>query len=125
MMEVPLSEPHVSTVRLERKTSRSRSAVENGAPECLISLLGHDHLVLILERLSIRSVLSFGLTCKQGMELACSDAVWASLCRREWGSQAAEVEPIVNRVKGGWKEVSLFRFGPTRLPRASPMDVLY
>lgn len=103
MMEVP-PHPESTTVQLDRKR---KPAVENGNPGSVINLLGHDHLVLILERLSIRSVLSFGLACKQGLELACSDALWASLCKREWGPQASEVEPIVHRVKGGWKEVIL------------------
>jgi hypothetical protein len=108
-MELPAAEIKSKPVPgcLERKTSRSKSSLENGAAGCLIHALGHDHLVLILERLSIRSVLSFALTCKQGRELACCDAVWGSLCRREWGPQTMEMEPIVERVQGGWKEVSL------------------
>ncbi|KAL5823596.1 hypothetical protein ACOSQ4_021496 [Xanthoceras sorbifolium] len=59
----------------------------SGSP---ISNLAQDHLSTVLLCLPIDSVLSFAMTCKRFRSLASSDALWESICRRDWGPKSVE-----------------------------------
>ncbi|CAH2050565.1 unnamed protein product [Thlaspi arvense] len=50
-----------------------------------ITNIAQDHLFSILLRLPIDSILSFAMTCKRFRSITCSDALWESICRRDWG----------------------------------------
>ncbi|CAA6662352.1 unnamed protein product [Spirodela intermedia] len=50
-----------------------------------ITQMSHDQIISILQLLPIESVLSFSMTCRKFRSLGCSDALWESICRREWG----------------------------------------
>eukprot|EP00250_Pteridium_aquilinum_P012092 c20506_g1_i1 orf=667-2088(+) len=58
-----------------------------------INVLGADQVLAILEHLPVPCVLAFGMTCRRFNELANSDALWALICRREWGSSAVDAWP--------------------------------
>lgn len=78
------------------------SGQTNREDESPFSSLGPDQVNSILQFLPLQSVLCFGMTCKRNRELADSDALWALLCKREWGARAVEAWPAPqNRV--GWK----------------------
>ncbi|KAK8673232.1 hypothetical protein V6N13_111581 [Hibiscus sabdariffa] len=63
----------------------AESSSGNGSP---IASLAPDHLFTILMLLPIDSILSFSMTCKKFSYLATSDALWESLCSRDWGTSA-------------------------------------
>ncbi|KAK3411190.1 F-box/kelch-repeat protein At1g51550-like [Eucalyptus grandis] len=60
----------------------STSTTTDGSP---ISNLAPDHLFSILLLLPFDSIVCFSMTCKKLRTLACSDALWESICRRDWG----------------------------------------
>jgi hypothetical protein len=66
--------------------SSSRSC-SNGSP---ITSITQDHLFTILLLLPIDSILSFAITCKRFRALASSDALWESICRRDWGPNTVD-----------------------------------
>ncbi|KAK4802647.1 hypothetical protein SAY86_000850 [Trapa natans] len=65
----------------------SSSASDRSQP---ISRAGDDHLFSILLLLPVESILSFSSTCKKFRTLACSDVLWESVCRREWGPASVD-----------------------------------
>ncbi|KAF2582617.1 hypothetical protein F2Q68_00003275, partial [Brassica cretica] len=60
------------------------------SPPAPIMNLADDHLFTVLLLLPVDSILSFSATCKRFRNLACSDSLWESLWRREWGPSSAE-----------------------------------
>ncbi|KAI4355901.1 hypothetical protein L6164_004629 [Bauhinia variegata] len=59
----------------------------NYRPICSIA---QDHLFTILLLLPVQSILSLSMTCKRFRALACSDTLWESVCRRDWGSRCVD-----------------------------------
>lgn len=78
---------------------------EGDVNSCTISTLGADHLLSILQYLPVPCVVAFGITCRRFRELADSDALWAILCKREWGSRAVETWPRESGCKIAWKRI--------------------
>jgi hypothetical protein len=76
-----------------------------GAATSELSLLGSDQVLAILYYLPVQAVISFGLTCHRFRQLAETDALWAYICTREWGSMAVQAWPAVGKERGGWKRV--------------------
>ncbi|KAI4330045.1 hypothetical protein MLD38_028357 [Melastoma candidum] len=77
--------------------SSSSSSSSSSSP---MSNLSHDHLLTFLLLLPADSILSFSSTCKKFRAFACSDALWESVCRREWGS------PFVDAIKSSFSSSS-------------------
>ncbi|XP_047340999.1 F-box/kelch-repeat protein At1g51550 [Impatiens glandulifera] len=72
-----------------------------------ISKLAEDHLISILLLLPIGSVISFGMTCKRFRSLTYSDALWESICRKEWGHTSVDaitfsVDALHQRFPSTW-----------------------
>lgn len=59
----------------------------------------------ILQCLPSPSVLAFGMTCRRFRDLADSDALWALLCKQEWGRRAIDAWPSVDNPNTGWKRM--------------------
>ncbi|CAM6084445.1 unnamed protein product [Calypogeia fissa] len=70
-----------------------------------IGLLGSDQLLAILQHLPMQALISFGMTCKRYREMADTDALWALICKREWGSRAVAAWPSAGRHKMSWKRL--------------------
>ncbi|KAL9255113.1 F-box/kelch-repeat protein-like protein [Drosera capensis] len=65
----------------------------NGSP---IARLSDDQLLSILLLLPTSSILSFSLTCRRFRSLACSDTLWESVCRRDWGIPCVDsIKPCI------------------------------
>eukprot|EP00271_Cylindrocystis_brebissonii_P020288 TRINITY_DN6657_c0_g2_i1.p1 TRINITY_DN6657_c0_g2~~TRINITY_DN6657_c0_g2_i1.p1 ORF type:complete len:884 (+),score=140.35 TRINITY_DN6657_c0_g2_i1:1159-3810(+) len=78
--------------------SRSRARGRTG-----LSLLQEDHLLNILQRLPVSSIISFSMTCQQYHTVALQDAVWQSVCAREWGPLDATIMELVGSGgSGAW-----------------------
>lgn len=91
-----------------QKTDNVRNDGEQGEEEGDhgICALGADQVLAILEYLPVLSVVAFGMTCRRFRELADSDALWAFICRREWGSNAVDAWPSSgNNSNLGWKDL--------------------
>lgn len=65
----------------------SSRSLSNGSPMTNIT---QDHLFTILLLLPTDSILSFAMTCKRFRALASSDALWESVCRRDWGPNSVD-----------------------------------
>lgn len=73
-----------------------------------IDILGADQVLTILEHLPLPSVLAFGMTCRRFREIANSNALWAHICRREWGSSAVDAWPSSgNNGDLRWKDLHM------------------
>ncbi|KAK3121341.1 hypothetical protein QOZ80_8BG0651100 [Eleusine coracana subsp. coracana] len=74
-----------------------------------IAQLGFDQVLSVLRLLPAEAVLSFSATCRAFRAWACSDALWESLCRREWGARAVAALAERRRERGGggapWRKV--------------------
>lgn len=71
---------------------------------CSICCLGADQILGILQKLPVRSILAFGMTCSRFRGLADSDALWALVFRREWGNRTVDAWLDLGRnIKIGWK----------------------
>ncbi|KAJ4897732.1 F-box/kelch-repeat protein [Raphanus sativus] len=70
--------------------STSSGRGHHQSPPAPIMNLADDHLFTVLLLLPVDSILSFSATCKRFRNLACSDSLWESLWRREWGPSSAE-----------------------------------
>ncbi|CAL1386783.1 unnamed protein product [Linum trigynum] len=53
-----------------------------------ITSMAADHLFTVLLLLPVESILSFAATCKRFSSLATSDALWESVCAREFGDSS-------------------------------------
>ena len=73
------------------ETSTSTSASNKNMKGSPITNLAPDQLFSILLLLPIDSILAFAMTCKRFKALACSDTLWESICRRDWGPNAVDV----------------------------------
>lgn len=71
---------------------------------CYIEMLGGDQVMGILQYLPVKSVVAFGMTCRKFRELTQSDAVWAWICRREWGRWAVDAV-VGQKVAWNWKHL--------------------
>ncbi|KAL0012791.1 hypothetical protein SO802_007899 [Lithocarpus litseifolius] len=78
---------YYSMAETSSSTSTSNKNM-NGSP---ITNLAPDHLFSILLLLPIDSILAFAMTCKRFKALACSDTLWESICRRDWGPNSVDV----------------------------------
>ncbi|KAJ7526217.1 hypothetical protein O6H91_17G088600 [Diphasiastrum complanatum] len=83
-----------------------------GSPEkesrdegCIISLLGVDQLLAILQLLPVPSILSFGMACHRFHSISNMDSLWAAICRRDWGSRVVDAWCTSARSKVGWKQL--------------------
>lgn len=78
-----------------------------------ISNIAQDHLFTILLFLPVDAILSLSMTCRRLRTLTCSDTVWESVCRRDWGSRCVDAlkSSIKNHPQYPWmglyKQVSL------------------
>ncbi|KAI4329451.1 hypothetical protein L6164_021713 [Bauhinia variegata] len=63
------------------------SRSESASP---ISNVAQDHLFTILLLLPVQSILSLSMTCKRFRALTCSDTLWESVCKRDWGSRRVD-----------------------------------
>ncbi|XP_052182489.1 F-box/kelch-repeat protein At1g51550 [Diospyros lotus] len=70
--------------------SKSRSSNVDGSCWSPITTISRDHLFSILLLLPIDSILSFATTCKKFRCITYSDALWESICRRDWGQASVE-----------------------------------
>ncbi|KAI3841268.1 hypothetical protein MKW98_007749 [Papaver atlanticum] len=64
----------------------SSSSSNNSNNKSNITHIASDHLFSILLLLPIESVLSFTMVCKRFKLVACSETLWESICRRDWGN---------------------------------------
>ncbi|EEF43552.1 F-box/kelch-repeat protein At1g51550 [Ricinus communis] len=72
-------------------TSESSSSSSSPSPSsCPMINIAQDHLFTILLLLPIDSILSFGMTCKRFTSLTSSDALWESICKRDWGPTSVD-----------------------------------
>ncbi|XP_057849844.1 F-box/kelch-repeat protein At1g51550-like isoform X2 [Cryptomeria japonica] len=71
--------------------------------KCHIASLGEDQVLGILQYLPLKSILTFGMTCRRFRQLTESEGLWAWICRREWGNMAVEAWLSVGDQKLGWK----------------------
>ncbi|EPS74040.1 hypothetical protein M569_00714, partial [Genlisea aurea] len=55
-----------------------------------ITNIPQDHIFSILLLLPTESILCFAMTCKKSRSLAYSDALWESICRRDWGQEPVD-----------------------------------
>ncbi|KAJ8759993.1 hypothetical protein K2173_010849 [Erythroxylum novogranatense] len=80
------------------------SSSSSGSSQPAIVKLTPDHLFTILLLLPIESILSFSMTCRKFRSFTSSDALWESICRREWGptSVAALKSSIINNQQLPW-----------------------
>ncbi|KAK4267708.1 hypothetical protein QN277_024453 [Acacia crassicarpa] len=78
--------------------------------------LSQDHLFTILLFLPIDAIVSLSMTCRRLRALTCSDTLWESLCRRDWGSRCVDAlkcssNIINNQIEFPWmrlyKQVSV------------------
>lgn len=99
----------------ESSTAGSSSPSSDGSPS--ISRLAQDHLFTTLLLLPIKSILSFSSTCKKFRSLSCSDSLWESICRREWGPTTVDAlrsSYLVPRGQGAdnklnWSWMNIYR----------------
>nr|GLL17875.1 F-box/kelch-repeat protein At1g51550 [Ipomoea trifida] len=72
-----------------------------------ISNIAKDHLFSILLLLPIDSILSFAMTCRRFKSLSCSDSLWESICRRDWGQSSVDsLKPFLETKQGiSWKNI--------------------
>eukprot|EP00250_Pteridium_aquilinum_P004973 c15143_g1_i1 orf=183-1580(-) len=83
-----------------------RADEREDSSSCSICCLGADQILGILEKLPILSVLAFGMTCHRFRDLADSDALWALVCRREWGNRAVDAWlDVGGNINIGWKSL--------------------
>lgn len=89
--------------------AESSSRTSNGsssAPAAIICRLPPDQLLSILLRLPIDSILCFGMTCKKLRSLTTqSEALWESICRRDWGASSADALCNHNNTNISWKKL--------------------
>lgn len=83
-----ISKEEAESSMASSSSSGSGSSDGDGSPP--ISRTGEDHLFTILLLLPVESILSFSFTCKKFRSLACSDSLWESVCRREWGPASVD-----------------------------------
>lgn len=76
----------------------------NMMEKCYIGMLGADQVIGILQYLPVKSVVAFGMTCSKFRELTQLDAVWAWICRREWGPWAVDAV-AGHKVTWNWKQL--------------------
>ncbi|XP_030470903.1 F-box/kelch-repeat protein At1g51550 [Syzygium oleosum] len=86
-------------------SNRSNAPSSDGSP---ISNLAPDHLFSILLLLPVDSIVSFSMTCKKFRTLACSDALWESICRREWGPTSVDALKPSDYREGGLPWMKLY-----------------
>ncbi|XP_027167768.1 F-box/kelch-repeat protein At1g51550 isoform X2 [Coffea eugenioides] len=70
--------------------SSSSSSSSPGTAAATVCRIPDDHIFSILLRLPIDSILCFGMTCRRLRSLTYSDALWESICRRDWGSSSVD-----------------------------------
>ncbi|KAL8458863.1 hypothetical protein ACS0TY_036388 [Phlomoides rotata] len=87
--------------RKQRFCPMAESSSNNGSSP--VTTIPQDHLFSILLLLPIESILSFAATCKKLKSLACSDSLWESICRRDWGQTPFDALKASNYVP--WKEL--------------------
>ncbi|CAI9114568.1 OLC1v1015318C1 [Oldenlandia corymbosa var. corymbosa] len=81
-------------------SSSSSSAADN------ICRLPEDQLLSILLHLPVDSILCFGITCKKLRSLITqSDALWESICRRDWGASFVDVLINTTNTNIQWKKL--------------------
>lgn len=63
----------------------------NGSPSSPITRISNDQLFSILLLLPVDSILCFGMTCRKFRSVtSSSDALWESICRRDWGTSCVD-----------------------------------
>ncbi|KAL3528498.1 hypothetical protein ACH5RR_007820 [Cinchona calisaya] len=70
---------------MAQKSSSSSNGLSSSSSSSPVCRIPEDHLFSVLLRLPIDSILSFGMTCRRLRSLTYSDALWESICRRDWG----------------------------------------
>uniref|UniRef100_A0A0C9SAW8 TSA: Wollemia nobilis Ref_Wollemi_Transcript_1584_1925 transcribed RNA sequence n=1 Tax=Wollemia nobilis TaxID=56998 RepID=A0A0C9SAW8_9CONI len=90
---------------MEEVEGRVKMAKINTTAKCHIGTLGEDQLLGILQYLPVKSILAIGMTCRKFRELMESEALWAWICRREWGPSAVQEWLSVGDQKLGWKGI--------------------
>ncbi|XP_062110871.1 F-box/kelch-repeat protein At1g51550 [Humulus lupulus] len=84
----------------------SRACFGNGSP---ITKIAQDHLFTILLLLPIDSVVAFAMTCKRFRVLATSDALWESICRRDWGPSSVDALKSSNHYQNQMPWMRLYK----------------
>eukprot|EP00897_Mesotaenium_endlicherianum_P008169 jgi/Mesen1/7380/ME000382S06584 len=87
----------------------TKKAARLGEKESLLAL-EPDHLVLIFQLLPAEAVLSVAMTCRRVREVAQSDAVWSTLCKRDLEIDVAKLPDAVRDSKsmaGIYKDMML------------------
>lgn len=82
-----------STATIKKRTTsmaESSSSSNNYGSLSPITHMAQDHLFSILLLLPIDSILSFSMTCKRFKSITYSDALWESICRRDWGPTSVD-----------------------------------
>ncbi|KAF7814659.1 F-box/kelch-repeat protein [Senna tora] len=90
----------MTTTTMEENQTQSYG----GSP---ITHIAQDHLFTILLLLPVDAILSLSMTCRRLRALACSDAVWESVCRRDWGSRCVDAlkSSNSNRSRCPWMRI--------------------
>lgn len=55
-----------------------------------ISNISQDHFFTILLFLPVDAIMSLSMTCRRLRALTCSDTLWESVCKRDWGSRCVD-----------------------------------
>ncbi|CDO97746.1 unnamed protein product [Coffea canephora] len=76
--------------RRSNGSSKESSSSSPGTAAATVCRIPDDHIFSILLRLPIDSILCFGMTCRRLRSLTYSDALWESICRRDWGSSSVD-----------------------------------
>uniref|UniRef100_A0A803PBD4 F-box domain-containing protein n=1 Tax=Cannabis sativa TaxID=3483 RepID=A0A803PBD4_CANSA len=84
----------------------SRTSFSNGSP---ITKIAQDHLFTILLLLPIDSIVAFAMSCKKFRVLATSDALWESICRRDWGPTSVDALKSSNHYQNQMPWMRLYK----------------